>query len=74
MLTNVIELRPGTKSKRTERFIQRQSYWYYRTREGVDIGPYDTLTEARVGADEFVRYILQVNPGVVRILQSFSAA
>jgi len=70
-MTNVVELRPGTNSQRSERIIERNQYWYYKTREGVEIGPYDSHTDASIGVREFINYILRVNPAVIRILSAY---
>ena len=39
----------GRIPARHERFFQSDEYWYYTTREGVDIGPFDSMEDAAEG-------------------------
>jgi hypothetical protein len=50
---------------RQDRFFERDNYWYYTTREGVQIGPFDQLAEARDGCDDFIEFI--TGPGQIYI-------
>lgn len=43
----------GTK-ERTDRFMKRDGYWYFRTREGFDVGPFDGRSEAQYALLYFV--------------------
>ena len=36
--------------KRTERVYNLAEQWYFRTREGINVGPYDTRFEAEIEA------------------------
>jgi len=36
---------------RQERVFERGGNWYFRTREGIDVGPYTTRFEAEIEAD-----------------------
>jgi hypothetical protein len=47
----------GNVPARNGRFHQKAGYWYYSTREGVDIGPFDSRADAEVGVGEFVDFI-----------------
>ncbi|WP_423896266.1 DUF6316 family protein [Candidatus Pelagadaptatus aseana] len=47
----------GGSHQRTERFFQREGYWYYSTREGVDIGPFDARDDAEDGCMEFIDFV-----------------
>ena len=42
---------------RSERYFERDHYWYYTTREGVDIGPYDSKSEAVNGCCLYINYL-----------------
>ncbi len=42
---------------RSDRLFSVDGYWYFSTREGVDIGPYDTQCEAQIEAG-FLRELL----------------
>lgn len=61
----------GRVPPRNDRFFQTDEYWYYQTREGVDIGPFDSLDDAAHGADEFVDFICGVEPGFLRTLEQY---
>ncbi|VUD59555.1 hypothetical protein TDB9533_02707 [Thalassocella blandensis] len=64
----------GNLPIRSQRFFKKGDYWYYNTREGVDIGPFDSLNEAETGASEFIDFILHADPHVIQTLQSYGAA
>lgn len=61
----------GTVPSRQERYFQQEAYWYYTTREGVDIGPFDSREDAMHGADEFVEFICSVEPAFVHTLERY---
>lgn len=50
---------------RTDRLVEQDNYWYFRTREGMDIGPFDTRGEAAVGAKSFIGFLEGSKPEVV---------
>jgi hypothetical protein len=64
----------GGIPNRSGRFIQKQDYWYYTTREGVDIGPFDTRDEAEVGVGEFIDFVCAAEPKILEILERYRAA
>lgn len=59
----------GNVPVRSDRFFSRNDYWYYTTREGADIGPFDTLEDAARGADEFIEFISEAEPAFTRTLE-----
>lgn len=59
---------------RNHRFFQKESYWYYSTREGVDIGPFDTLGEAEMGVSDFIDFVLHAEPAVLQSLEQYGRA
>lgn len=61
----------GRIPQRHERFFESDEYWYYTTREGVDIGPFDSLEDAITGADEFISFICSAEPGFSRTLSQY---
>lgn len=63
----------GNTPNRSRRFFQRGDYWYYRTREGVDIGPFDSQNEAEAGASEFIDFIIHAEPEVVHTLEKYAS-
>lgn len=65
----------GPQPERNTRYSQRDGYWYYSTREGIDIGPFDSLQEAQAGVSSFIDFILHAEPDVVEsIHRHYSAA
>ena len=62
----------GKVPSRNDRFFQSEEYWYYTTREGVDIGPFDSLEEAAHGANEFIDFISSVEPAFIHTLEQYS--
>lgn len=64
----------GNLPGRSQRYFKKGDYWYYSTREGVDIGPFDSLNEAETGASEFIDFILHADPHVIQTLQSYGCA
>ncbi len=50
---------------RSDRIFEQDNYWYFRTREGMDIGPFDTRGDASVGAKGFISFIEESQPDVV---------
>ena len=63
----------GNVPQRSERVFQKHNYWYYTTREGVDIGPFDSSEAASKGATEFVDFVLNAEPTVLETLSRYSS-
>lgn len=51
--------------KRSDRIFEQSNYWYFRTREGMDIGPFDTRGDASIGAKSFIGFLEDSKPDVV---------
>ena len=64
----------GSVPDRNTRLLQKDRYWYYTTREGVDIGPFDGRNDAEVGVGEFIDFICASEPKVLNILKQCRAA
>lgn len=64
----------GSVPDRQGRFLQKEDYWYYTTREGVDIGPFDSRTDAEVGVGEFIDFICASEPQILAALKQYRAA
>ena len=58
---------------RKSRFFQAEEYWYYNTREGVAIGPFDSLSEAETGVSDFIDFIMHAEPSVSETLSKYAA-
>ena len=57
---------------RNSRFFEEDGYWYYNTREGVAIGPFDTQSEAETGVSDFIDFILHAEPSVSETLAKYA--
>lgn len=65
----------GSVPTRHGRYLEREGYWYYSTREGVDIGPFDSREDAEVGVCEFIDFICTSEPAVFsEVLKQYRAA
>ena len=64
----------GSVPTRNSRFYQNNGYWYYSTREGINIGPFDTLHEAESGASAFIDFILHADSKTVEALSRYRSA
>lgn len=58
----------GTPPMRTDRFFSVNSTWYFATREGASIGPFDSKDDAAQGLRDFIDFIALAEP---RVLSSF---
>ena len=63
----------GELPTRKSRFFQEKGYWYYNTREGVAIGPFDTADEAQTGVNDFIDFITNAEPSVSNALARYVA-
>lgn len=70
-----LQLRQGEKGEqhqvRSSRYFKNGDYWYYSTREGVDIGPFDHMEAAEVGCAEFIDFVCHRNPVFSKTLQYY---
>ncbi len=63
-----------TLPSRSSRFFTKDGYWYYSTREGVDIGPFDSQPEAERGVSKYIDFVLHAEPQVVETLKVYRTA
>lgn len=64
----------GHVPERNSRFLQKSGYWYFLTREGLEIGPFDTLSDAQEGVANFIDFICGAEPQVKALLERYRAA
>jgi len=57
----------------SSRFFQSEGYWYYNTREGVAIGPFDSISEAETGVSDFIDFIQHAEPSISETLAKYSS-
>lgn len=58
----------GQPPPRSSRIFNMESHWYFSTREGTDVGPFDSREEANSGLHDFLQFIQLANH---RTLQNF---
>ena len=58
----------GPVPLRTDRFFAVKNSWYFSTREGASIGPYEDKNQAEQGLHDFIDFIELAEP---RMLSSF---
>ena len=46
---------------RSGRFFQMKGHWFFKTREGIDYGPYVSRTECRYAYNEFLDLVASQN-------------
>ncbi len=52
----------GTTPVRSDRFFAAQGEWFFSTREGAPIGPFEDKEEARKGLDDFIEFMSLAEP------------
>jgi len=52
----------GNLPPRTDRFFAIQGEWFFATREGTSIGPFENKDEALKGLDDFIEFIEIAEP------------
>lgn len=55
----------GQVPDRSDRVFQKDGYWYFHTREGVQIGPFDSHELALKGANDYVGFAIDADPAVL---------
>jgi len=61
----------GETPSRTQRYYQQDNYWYYTTREGVNIGPFDSLADAESGVRDFIDYVASAEDSEIEALARY---
>lgn len=64
----------GETPKRKSRIFGKDGYWYYTTREGFDIGPFDSQQEAEKGVSHFIDFVLHASPEQLDSLTCYNNA
>lgn len=58
---------------RSERLFTQHNYWYFRTREGMDIGPYDSKADANDGINSFIDFLDTAEQKVVERISEYAS-
>lgn len=51
---------------RSDRLFAQDGYWYFRTREGLNIGPFDNAQEAEQGVSDFMDFVNNAEPSMIK--------
>ncbi len=62
----------GPTPDRSARIFEKDSYFYYKTREGIDIGPFDSVKDAERGVRDFIDF-MQTEPQSSATLSQYSS-
>ncbi|MBT8139207.1 MAG: hypothetical protein KJP25_05545 [Gammaproteobacteria bacterium] len=54
----------GPVPSRCERFYSLRSEWFFATREGASVGPFDTLESANSGLSDYLDFMMLAKPRV----------
>jgi hypothetical protein len=60
----------GLLPMRTDRFFAVNGAWYFATREGASIGPFEDKVEAQKGLSDFIDFIQLAEPQVLSTFYS----
>lgn len=58
----------GAIPDRSDRVFQRGDYWYFHTRENVQIGPFNNHELALKGANDYVGFAMDATPDLLESL------
>ena len=58
----------GNAPDRSDRVFKRGDYWYFHTREGVQVGPFDSRELASKGAGDYVHFAVDTDPKLLSTL------
>lgn len=50
---------------RSDRVFEDNGYWYFHTREGVRVGPFDSKELALKGTNDYVGFAMDADPGLL---------
>lgn len=56
---------------RSNRLFEQGDYWYFRTREGMEIGPFDYKMDAEQGIDNFIDFVGKTEPAKVTKISQY---
>lgn len=55
----------GNVPIRSDRFFSSDAVWYFSTREGTDIGPFENKKKAGIGLQDFLEFLALAKPKVL---------
>jgi hypothetical protein len=64
----------GDVPMRSDRYFAAQGEWFFSTREGAPIGPFESKDEAQQGLDDFIEFMQLAEPKVLSRLHAILTA
>jgi hypothetical protein len=58
----------GKATDRSDRVFQKGTFWYFHTRENVQIGPFESHELALKGANDYVGFAMDATPDLLDTL------
>ena len=55
----------GNVPFRSGRYFKLNNFWFFTTREGTSVGPYDSMPCAEKGAEDYIHFIKEAGPAAV---------
>ncbi len=53
---------------RSDRYFKLSDYWYFITREGATLGPYDSKGQAEQAVVDYIQFVNQATPAILKLL------
>lgn len=53
---------------RSNRYFKLSDYWYFTTREGATLGPYDSKEQAEQAVKDYIEFVNQATPSILKLL------
>lgn len=53
----------------SSRFFKLYNYWYFATREGATLGPFDTREQAAVATEDYIGFVEDAPLAAIEMLQ-----
>ena len=54
--------------QRSDRYFKLSDYWYFITREGATLGPYDSKNQAQDAVADYIQFVNQATPAMLKLL------
>ncbi len=58
----------STAPLRCDRYFKLSNYWYFTTREGATLGPYDSKEQAQLAVADYIQFVTQTTPTMLKVL------
>lgn len=59
---------PSASPLRSDRYFKLSDYWYFITREGATLGPYDSKNQAQDAVADYIQFVNQATPAILKLL------